>query len=93
MYRMSPLYLTNTNSDQFTRGFAMVCYNAAYLCHLRGFESTLEQSTYLLWQLWRCCRGSSLISPSNGQTAEADISTTSVVTQHSQSSITDDTSK
>ncbi|KAI8052030.1 UV radiation resistance protein and autophagy-related subunit 14-domain-containing protein [Syncephalis plumigaleata] len=50
--RMSPLYLTDTNSDQFTRGFAMICYNAAYLCHLRGFESTLEQSTFLLWQLW-----------------------------------------
>ncbi|KAI9595530.1 UV radiation resistance protein and autophagy-related subunit 14-domain-containing protein [Syncephalis fuscata] len=85
--RSSPLYLTDNNSDQFTRGFAMICYNAAYLCHVRGFKTAIEQSTYILWQLWRCCRGSSIASSSQRSTNVTANNISTIAVNNSNSNI------
>ncbi|RKP06261.1 hypothetical protein THASP1DRAFT_3617, partial [Thamnocephalis sphaerospora] len=52
----APLHLSESNGDQFTRGFAMLCYDVSYLCHQRGLPVSLELAPAVAWNLWRCCR-------------------------------------
>ncbi|KXS09586.1 hypothetical protein M427DRAFT_220314 [Gonapodya prolifera JEL478] len=58
--RKTPMYLTPTNSDEFLIGFAMMCFNVAYLCHTQGMKVGLSNVRDVLRNLYMCCHGASL---------------------------------
>ncbi|KAI8800366.1 UV radiation resistance protein and autophagy-related subunit 14-domain-containing protein [Cladochytrium replicatum] len=56
----APLYLADSNIDQFTIGLAMLNYDIAYLCWTQGVQVPFVRMANTLENLARCCQSPQL---------------------------------
>ncbi|KAL2916265.1 hypothetical protein HK105_204021 [Polyrhizophydium stewartii] len=55
-----PLHSTESNSEGFVAGLALLNYDIVYLCYTQGVIIPLERSVYLLENLAACCQAPEL---------------------------------
>ncbi|KAJ3342093.1 hypothetical protein HDU93_003309 [Gonapodya sp. JEL0774] len=58
--KKTPLFLQPDNADEFLVGFAMLCFNIAYLCHTQGVKVGHSNVRAALKNLYMCCHAPSL---------------------------------